>query len=208
MQDSSVSRKKLLTSTGVKLHHLHLSSATEAQALQMTISLDPGNAVSVYPRGRNNTAAQATSSEIAQLTARTPLVHIASATDNAERRSGVVTGTRSAQPPIPHPYPRHGRGETRLKSDRPAQLGPQLSSGTRGNAVSDLLPYCSTGPPLGKEHVIALTDVVGSLKELVLVSISAASGDTRCVESLKSAVGGQNAENIVDFFTTEWEIDS
>ena len=62
-------------------------------------------------------------------------------------------------------------------------------------------------PPLSQEQVITLTDAVGSLKELALLALGAASGDAGCVERLESAVVGQAAANIAEFFVDEWEIE-
>lgn len=76
-----------------------------------------------------------------------------------------------------------------------------------GNTVRDLLPYCTTEPPLNEAQVIALSDVVGSLKELVLLALAAASGNVESTRRLECAVGGQAAANIVEFFVDEWEIE-
>ncbi|KAI8939912.1 hypothetical protein NX059_003641 [Plenodomus lindquistii] len=75
------------------------------------------------------------------------------------------------------------------------------------NAVSDLLPYCTMGPPLNEAQVIALSDAAGSLRELVLLSLGAFAGDPSCVRRLEGAVGRQAAGNIAEFFMDEWEID-
>ncbi|KAI4673246.1 uncharacterized protein J4E88_008858 [Alternaria novae-zelandiae] len=84
---------------------------------------------------------------------------------------------------------------------------PRQPSRTVGNAVNDLLPYCTTEPPLSQAQVIALSDVVGSLKELVVLALGAASGVPRSMEKLEGAVGSQAAVNIVEFFADEWEIE-
>jgi hypothetical protein len=62
-------------------------------------------------------------------------------------------------------------------------------------------------PPLNETQVIALSDVVGSLRELVLLTLSAASGDRDSVEKLEGAVGQQAARGIMEFFVDEWEIE-
>jgi hypothetical protein len=62
-------------------------------------------------------------------------------------------------------------------------------------------------PPLNEAQVIALSDVVGSLRELVLLALSAASGDRGSVEKLGGAVGQQAARGIMEFFVDEWEIE-
>jgi hypothetical protein len=45
------------------------------------------------------------------------------------------------------------------------------------------------------------------LRELVLVALSAASGDRGSVERLEGAVGWQAAGSIVEFFVGDWEIE-
>jgi hypothetical protein len=74
------------------------------------------------------------------------------------------------------------------------------------NAV-DLLPFCTISAPLTNAQVIALSDVVGSLKELAVLALRAASGDQQCMGRLMDAVGEQAAVGIVEFFVEEWEID-
>lgn len=76
-----------------------------------------------------------------------------------------------------------------------------------GNAVRDLLPYCTTEPPLDEAQVIALSDVVGSLRELVLLALAAASGDVSSIDKLEGALGERAAANIFEFFVDEWEIE-
>ncbi|KAI4616672.1 hypothetical protein J4E80_005947 [Alternaria sp. BMP 0032] len=73
--------------------------------------------------------------------------------------------------------------------------------------LNDLLPYCTTEPPLSQAQVIASSDVVGSLKELVVLALGAASGVPGSMEKLEGAVGSQAAVNIVEFFADEWEIE-
>ena len=84
---------------------------------------------------------------------------------------------------------------------------PRQPSRTFGNAVNDLVPYCTTEPPLSQAQVIALSDVAGSLRELVVLALSAASGVPGRMEKLEGAVGSQAAVNIVEFFADEWEIE-
>jgi hypothetical protein len=53
-----------------------------------------------------------------------------------------------------------------------------------------------------------LTDVAGSLKELVLLALGAADGDEECFQMLKSAVDSQEAAaGVADFFSGEYEIE-
>ena len=62
-------------------------------------------------------------------------------------------------------------------------------------------------PPLNSAQTIALSDIAGSLKELALLALGAASGDADCGEILDAAVGARTAANIIEFFVDEWEID-
>lgn len=63
------------------------------------------------------------------------------------------------------------------------------------------------GPPLNEAQVIALSDIVGNLKELVVLALSAVAGDRRSIAKLESAVGPDAAANIADFFADEYEMD-
>jgi hypothetical protein len=89
----------------------------------------------------------------------------------------------------------------------PSQVPPPPRPDSRATAstVTTLLPYCTTGPSLRQDQVIALSDIVGSLKELVLLVQGAATGDAKCEEKLVGAVGTETASNIVRFFVDEWE---
>jgi len=95
--------------------------------------------------------------------------------------------------------------QSRYTSSVPPPPRPQTYTTT--NTIRDLLPYCTTESSLNEAQVIALSDVVGSLKELVLLALCAASGDMGSMQKLEGAVGQQSAANIVDFFAYEWEID-
>jgi hypothetical protein len=62
-------------------------------------------------------------------------------------------------------------------------------------------------PSLTQNQVIALSDVAGSLKELVLLALGAAASDEVCVDKLGCAVGSETASNIMEFFVDEWEVE-
>lgn len=62
-------------------------------------------------------------------------------------------------------------------------------------------------PPLSEAQVIALSDVAGSLRELVLLALGAVAGDSGCVRKLEAAVGEETAVSIAEFFMDEWEMD-
>jgi hypothetical protein len=84
---------------------------------------------------------------------------------------------------------------------------PRQQTRISENAVTDILPYCTTEPPLRQEQVIALSDVVGSIRELVLLALGAANGDGGSVDKLEGAVGQTTASNTVEFFVGEWEVE-
>jgi hypothetical protein len=88
-----------------------------------------------------------------------------------------------------------------------SQAIPRQHSHITENAVTDILPYCTTEPPLRQDQVIALSDVVGSIRELVLLGLSAAGGDVSSSDNLVDAVGTETAINIVEFFVGEWEVE-
>lgn len=48
---------------------------------------------------------------------------------------------------------------------------------------------------------------MGSLRELVVLALGAASGAAGCMEKLEGTVGSRAAVNIVEFFADEWEIE-
>ena len=104
-----------------------------------------------------------------------------------------------------HPHlPQHpGNPRTNAQNPPRHQAQPIIPK----NAVTDILPYCTTESPLRQEQVIALSDVVGSVKELVLLAVGAAAGDGACVDKLEGAVGAQKTGCIVEFFAGEWEVE-
>lgn len=76
-----------------------------------------------------------------------------------------------------------------------------------GNAVTTLLPYCTAEAPLDEDQIIAVTDVAGSLRELVLVALRAKDGDEEELNKLVGALGNKHAvAGVVDFFSDEFEV--
>jgi hypothetical protein len=118
-------------------------------------------------------------------------------------------GSNYAQPSATNPYvPQQHMYNRPLHQNAPsAPPPPHQQTRATGNVVRDLLPYCTIESPLNEAQVIALSDVVGSLRELVLLALSGASGDRGSVEKLEGAVGQRAAKNIIDFFVDEWEIE-
>lgn len=101
-----------------------------------------------------------------------------------------------------------GRSMQHQSLNKAASQGP-LDTTHRAHAstVTDILPYCTTEPPLTQEQVIAISDIAGSLQELALLALSAATGDTARENKLIHAVGPIAASNIADFFIGEWEVE-
>ena len=85
---------------------------------------------------------------------------------------------------------------------------PKQQQAAATNAVTTLLPYCTADIPLNEGQVIALTDVAGSLKELVLLALGAKDGDNECTSRLEGALGSQQAvSSVLDFFSDEFEVE-
>ncbi|KAF2001150.1 hypothetical protein P154DRAFT_392891, partial [Amniculicola lignicola CBS 123094] len=76
------------------------------------------------------------------------------------------------------------------------------------NAVMDLLPFCTTDQerPLSKEQVIGLSDVAGSLKEVVLLALRA-SVDGEAARVLEEAVGKERVASVVEFWADEYVVE-
>ncbi|KAL1609141.1 hypothetical protein SLS59_001504 [Nothophoma quercina] len=85
---------------------------------------------------------------------------------------------------------------------------PKQQQAAATNAVTTLLPYCTADIPLNEGQVIALTDIAGSLKELVLLALGAKDGDSECTSMLEGALGSQQAvSSVLDFFSDEFEVE-
>ena len=72
-------------------------------------------------------------------------------------------------------------------------------------AYHNLLPYCTVEMPLNEQQVIGLSDVAGSLKEVMLLAMRARTNEQYAMH-LGDAVGVQSLGGIVDFFTDEFEM--
>lgn len=85
---------------------------------------------------------------------------------------------------------------------------PSKQQQTTESNVTKLLPYCTVERPLDQSQVIAITDVVGSLKELTLLALAAKDGNQECIGRLNDALGNEQAlSGVIDFFSDEFEID-
>jgi hypothetical protein len=105
----------------------------------------------------------------------------------------------------PYHQPRTQHHQTNHRTT--SQVAPPQQTHTPKNAVTEILPYCTTEPPLGQDQGIALSDVVGSIRELVLLALGAAGGDVDSVGRMEDAVGPEITKNIVEFFAEEWEVE-
>jgi hypothetical protein len=72
-------------------------------------------------------------------------------------------------------------------------------------AINDILPYCTAEMPLTQDQVIALSDIAGNLKEVMLLALQA-KVDEHVANELVRAVGPEVAKGIVDFFGDEFEV--
>jgi hypothetical protein len=118
-------------------------------------------------------------------------------------------GDNFVQPPLARAQPQHqcqGHPHQALIHTTPQLLLHQQTH-LPESAATDILPYCTTEPPLRQEEVIALSDVAGSVKELVLLALGVAAGDVACAEKMEGAVGTDITGNIVEFFAEEWEVE-
>jgi hypothetical protein len=111
----------------------------------------------------------------------------------------------------PCPRTNHAQHQSQLQSHRRQPVANLVSRHqpvqSDISAVAHILPFCTTEPPLRQEDVIALSDVAGSLKELVLLALGAARGDGVSVRRLEGTVGRGVAEGVVEFFAEEWEVE-
>jgi hypothetical protein len=169
-----------------------------------------GNAPSAQEALRA-TSNMRTATTATQSTSAVTLAQMDGGADYHHRQLPAAAVNNYAQPAAAYPYlPQQHMNARPLPQHQnisSAPLPPRQQARPTGNAVSDLLPYCTMEPPLNGTQVIALSDVVGSLRELVLLALSAASGDRGSVEKLEGAVGQQAARNIMEFFVDEWEIE-
>ncbi|ORY05682.1 hypothetical protein BCR34DRAFT_590818 [Clohesyomyces aquaticus] len=97
------------------------------------------------------------------------------------------------------------RNQPERQSER--QPLPHIAATAQHNAApsvaTDLLPFCVTGMQLNSEEVIGLSDIAGSLKEVVLLALGASvDSDTR--STIEKAVGSDAAERVILFWGEEW----
>lgn len=115
---------------------------------------------------------------------------------------------RSYTQPAAYPcVPVQQQRQKQVPSRSSTQTRPHQEKQGPRSVITDVLPYCTTEPPLTQEQVIALSDIAGSVKELVLLALTAAAGDCASTENIVAAVGQNTANNIIDFFIDEWEVE-
>lgn len=74
------------------------------------------------------------------------------------------------------------------------------------NVPMDLLPYCTTNMQLSNEQIVALSDVAGNWKEIVLLSLAAAVDESARAD-MEHAVGREAVAGVVDFWSDEWVVE-
>ncbi|KAF2442145.1 hypothetical protein P171DRAFT_487400 [Karstenula rhodostoma CBS 690.94] len=94
----------------------------------------------------------------------------------------------------PLPIPTQPRGPPASSNHPPAK-----------SAYRDLLPYCTADTPLTEQQVIALSDIAGSLREVVVLAVRART-DEGVAEVLAGAVGEAGMRGVVEFFEEEFEV--
>lgn len=65
------------------------------------------------------------------------------------------------------------------------------------------MPWCTTQGQLSNSQLIALSDVAGSLTELVRLCLAAAV-DEGARSVIEGAVGSEAAAGVIEFWTDEW----
>ena len=101
-----------------------------------------------------------------------------------------------------------GRQIPQVRGTAAPHVPPKQQQAAATNAVTTLLPYCTVDIPLNESQVIALSDVAGSLQELVLLALGAKDSDEECTSRLEGALGSQQAvSSVLDFFSDEFEVE-
>ncbi|KAJ4992119.1 hypothetical protein SVAN01_02440 [Stagonosporopsis vannaccii] len=130
----------------------------------------------------------------------------------ADHRLSVTPFTQQQQPQRPHHeqlqassmYQAHRQPNHSTTS---LPVSSKQCTATQSSAVTALLPYCTVEAPLSNSQVIAVTDVVGSLQELVLLALRARAGDEEGLCRLENALGSEQVmAGLVEFFGDEFEV--
>jgi hypothetical protein len=112
-----------------------------------------------------------------------------------------------------HATPPHGRNS--YAQHTPAMHHPHLRTHQSTPATTTttlpplltLLATSTTSTPLTRHQILALSDEVGSLRELVLLALGAGAGEPGCVARLVRAVGEEGAQAVVEFWGDEWVVE-
>ena len=105
--------------------------------------------------------------------------------------------------------PRSKHGSSQKNTPSPPKSSLTTSSPLRRSspcAGMDLLPFCTTEGTLSRSETVGLSDVAGSLREVVLLASSGQPNETS-KDVLNGALGGHTASCIRDFWTGEWTAD-
>lgn len=99
------------------------------------------------------------------------------------------------------------RSMHRIYSPTALPIPSKQRAAKQSSAVTTLLPYCTAEAPLSNSQVIAITDVAGSLKELVMLALRIKAGDEEGLRRLEGALGSEQVmAGLVDFFGDEFEV--
>ncbi|KAF2468254.1 uncharacterized protein BDR25DRAFT_316369 [Lindgomyces ingoldianus] len=92
------------------------------------------------------------------------------------------------------------------ETQRERSRTPRTQCQVTATAVMDLLPFCTSQTQLDNELLIRLSDVAGSLKEIVLLALGGAI-DSCMRSTLERAVGPDVSAGIIEFWSDEWVAD-
>lgn len=98
---------------------------------------------------------------------------------------------------------------TTQRGNTSANILPQNTTDSQIPTVDDalgLLPWCTSDGRLRNDQAIALSDVGGSLKEVMLVALAAAV-DEGSREAIERAVGSATAAAVIEFWNEEYALD-
>ncbi|KAF9735817.1 hypothetical protein PMIN06_002181 [Paraphaeosphaeria minitans] len=105
--------------------------------------------------------------------------------------------------------PQDHRSRTHTYTLPPSLTTPQLrakpNNHSAKSAYRDLLPYCTADTLLTEQQVVRLSDVAGSLREVVVLAVRARM-DERAAGVLREALGEGGARGVVEFWEEEFEI--
>ncbi|KAK7191789.1 hypothetical protein DPSP01_007174 [Paraphaeosphaeria sporulosa] len=105
--------------------------------------------------------------------------------------------------------PQDHRPRTHIYTLPPSLMTPQLHGKANNqppkSAYRDLLPYCTVDTPLTEQQVVRLSDIAGSLREVVALAVRARTNE-RARAVLREALGEGVARGVVEFWEEEFEV--